>query len=576
MKKEIKIKKNKGAAMIIVVFFFVFISLTVLIGIVTPVIREFKIASDNFTSKKSYFTAESGVEDVFYRIKKNMNVSGSETLIIDTSSVVTSITDISSSRKEIISQGDTNSIQRKIKTVINTGSGASFSYGVLTGEGGFEMDNGSKIIGSVYSNGPIIGSGTITGSATSANSPALTSDQSNGSGVPDYDVTFGNTNTTQDFTQSFKSSVTGVANKIQLYMKKVGNPSNITVRVVSDSNGNPSTTTLASVTLPASMISTNYGWIDISFSRYIQLSSSITYWLVLDTSTSASNYYKIGTNDNGYINGTGKIGQYNGTWNNTTPSGLDVFFNLYLGGLTGLIDGISVGTESLGNAYAHTVSDSNIAGINYCQVGNRNNKNCDTSREDPVQVSMPISEQNILDWKEAAALGGTYTGNYIVPSSMTLGPKKITGNLTLENGKTLTLGGTIWVQGNFIADNNTVMNLSSDYGASSGLIIVDGTITINNNSTFSGSGTTGSYIFVLSTSSSASAITLSNNAGAVSLYAANGTININNNGKAQSLTGYNIHLSNNVIIEYQSGLANTNFINGPSGSWNIDSWKESE
>ena len=576
MKNKTKIKKNKGAAMITLVFFFMFISLTILIGIVTPVVREFKIASDNLKSKKSYFTAESGIEDILYRLKNNKQVGSSNNLIIDSSQTTTTVTDISSSQKEIASLGDTNSVQRKIKTVVNTGVGASFSYGVLSGQGGFDMNNGSKIIGSVYSNGPITGSGEITGSATSANSPALSADQSNGIGVPNYDVTFGDTNATQDFAQSFKVNSTGVINKVQFYIKKVGNPSNITVNLVSDSGGNPSSTVLSTATISASTISTNYGWVDVPFNTNPQLSSSFTYWLVLDVVTSSSKYYIIGANNNGYVNGEGKIGQYNTTWSNTIPSGLDMFFNLYLGGLFGSITGITVGTGTIGNAYAHTVNNTNIAGINYCQTGSGNNKSCNTSREDPVQVANPISEQNILDWKDAAAIGGTYSGNYTVPSDMTLGPKKITGNLTLDNGSTLTMGGTIWVQGNFIADNNSIIKLSPGYGGSSGVLIVDGTITISNNATFEGSGTAGSYIFVISTSSSSSAITLSNNAGAVSLYAANGTINVNNNGAAKSLTAYYIHLGNNAVITYDSGLANANFVSGPSGSWNIYSWKEAE
>lgn len=571
-----KIQKNKGAAMITLVFFFMFISLTILIGIVTPVVREFKIATDNFASKKSYFTAESGMEDVMYRIKNNMDFGANENLIIDDSSTVTTITDISSSQKEIISLGDTNFIQRKIKTVVNIGVGASFSYGILTGEGGFSMNNGSKIIGSVYSNGAITGSGSITGSATSANSPALTSDQSNGVGVPDYDITFGNTNGTQDYAQSFKVGTTGVVNKVQLYLKKVGSPSNITVRLVSDSGGIPSATVLTTATLSASTVSTSYGWVDVSFSSNPQLSSSMTYWLVLDSATSSSNYYKIGANNNGYANGVNKIGQYSSTWNNTLPAELDGFFSLYLGGLTGSIDGITVGTLSVGNAYAHTVKNSNIAGINYCKTGSGNNKACDTSREDPVPVGMPISEQNIADWKDQAAIGGSYVGNYLVSADTTMGPKKITGDLNIGIGKRLTLGGVIWVQGNFTMDNNSIMDLSSWYGSSEGVIVVDGTISILNNATFEGSGTPGSYILALTTSNSTSAISLANNAGAVSLYAANGTINVNNNGTAKSLTGYYIHLGNNAVITYDSGISNTNFVSGPSGSWNIYSWKETE
>ncbi|MEI7688804.1 MAG: choice-of-anchor R domain-containing protein [Candidatus Nomurabacteria bacterium] len=571
-----RIKYNGGAAMMVLVLFFVFISVTILIGVVSPTVREYKISSDNFKSKQTYFLAESGVEDVIYRLRNSKKTSSSQTLTLGNSETTTTIASLANNQKEITSLGYTGNIERKLGIVLDTGVGVAFSYGVQVGAGGFTMANGSKIIGSVYANGHITGSGSITGSATSANSPALESSQSNGTGVPPYDIAFGNTNSTQDFAQSFQMNETGTLNKIQLNIKKVGAPSSITVRIVTDSNNNPSNTTLTSAILDASLISTNYGWVDIPFPSYIQLASGIKYWIVIDSSTSPSKYFKIGANNDGYSNGASKIGTYNTIWSSNSPSTLDAFFNIYLGGLTGLIDGITVGNGSIGNTYSHTVTNTTVKGINYCQTGSGNNKSCDLSKSDPVQVAMPISEQNIQDWKDAAALGGAITGNYTIPSSMTLGPKKITGNLTVNNGRTLTMSGNIWVQGNLVIENNSSMKLSPGYGTSEGVIVVDGTINISNNATFQGSGSPGSYMMALSTSSSTSAINLSNNGGAVALYASNGTINIDNNGTAISLTGYNIHLNNNAVITYDNGLANANFVSGPSGTWNIESWKEVE
>ena len=60
------------------------------------------------------------------------------------------------------------------------------------------------------------------------------------------------------------------------------------------------------------------------------------------------------------------------------------------------------------------------------------------------------------------------------------------------------------------------------------------------------------------------------------MYASNGTIDVSNNGTAKALTGYNVNLNNNAVITYDSGLANANFVSGPSGSWSIYSWKEVE
>jgi len=188
---------------------------------------------------------------------------------------------------------------------------------------------------------------------------------------------------------------------------------------------------------------------------------------------------------------------------------------------------------------------------------------------------MPVSDANITDWQDAAVAGGTYTGNYTVSGTTnTLGPKKIVGDLSISNNGRLNLSGTVWVTGNVDISNNATLALSSSYGTGSGILVVDGTVNIGNNTYFYGSGTSGSYIMVLSTSASASAITLSNNAGAVVLYAANGTVNVANNAGAAAINGYKISLGNNAVITYLTGLANPNFVNGPSGSWSITSWRE--
>ncbi len=569
--------KNKGAAIMVVMIFFMAISLTILVGIITPVVREFKIAGVTYSSKGAYFLAESGVEDVLYRIRNNKQYSASEALTLGDSTATTTVTDTSTSQKQITSVGDASTSERKVSVSVTTGVGVSFSYGVQTGKGGFTMANNSSIIGSVYANGPITGSGSITGSATSANSATLTSDQSNGTGTPAYDVSFGNANGTQDFAQSFQVSDTEVANKVQLYIKKVGNPSNLTIRIVNNASGSPSTTVKTSGTLSASLISTNYGWVDVPFSTNPQLDAGTTYWIVIDASTSASNYYRIGANGNGYANGSTKIGQYNGTWNNNSPTTIDGYFNFYIGGITGLISGITVGTGTTGDAYSHTVNNSTIRGTNYCQTGTGNNKSCNTTLADPVEVGMPISDQNIQDWKDAAEAGGVTNGNYSLSGSNgSLGPRKISGDLMVQNNATLTVNGTIWITGNVNISNNATVQLASGYGSSEGVIVVDGTVSIGNNANFYGSGTSGSYVMILTTSNSSGAINLQNNAGAVILYAANGTINVSNNAGARSLTGYMISLSNNAVITYDSGLANSNFSSGPSGSWNVSSWKESQ
>lgn len=573
--KHQKHQYQKGNALIIVMLLFVVVSLSISMGLIAPTVSAVRSVKDNLESKRSYAIAESGVEDVFYRLRTAKQVSSTEIVVLGDQQSTTTVTDITGGKKQINAVGDSNDRNRIINVIVQQGTGASFVYGMQSGQGGIAMANGSKVDGSIYANGPIVGSGTIVGSATSANSAALYADQQNGTGTPANDILFGNTSGSQDIAQSFVLSQTQPVNKVQLYLKKIGSPSNLTARLVTDASGSPSSTTIASGTLSASSVSTSYTWTDLTFSSTPQLIAGTLYWLVLDGSTSPSKYYSIG-GDTGYANGSAKTGQYSGTWGNTSPSGLDTYFKVYLGGVSGLVDGITVGYgTNVGNAYANTINGSTVAGVVYCQTGSGNNKTCDTSLADPVAVDMPISDANIQDWKDIASAGGVYSGNYTLDSATgSLGPQKVNGNLSVINGSELTLTGTIWVTGNVDINNNAKVGLASWYGTSSGVIIVDGTVTIGNNSNFTGSGSSESYIMILSTSSSTSAITLSNNAGAVMLYAANGTVNVDNNAGASSINGYKINLSNNAVITYKTGLANTNFVNGPGGSWSATSWRE--
>ena len=589
MEKNIKYKTNSGAAMIIVVLFFMFISLTILAGIINPVVREFKIATNNFDSKQSYFIAESGAEDMVYRVKNNMDIGtiGTDrTLYINNSfvSIPTTFTDLGGGKKHISTTGKVNSNERTVGLNLTTSTGVSFNYGVLVGQGGVFLDSG-VINGNIYANGPIkatsSGGNAITGTAISANSPSLVADQENGTGVPVNNILFGNNNATQDIAQSFRVSTSSPLNKVRLYIKKTGSPSDATVKIMNDSSGNISTTVIASGALLASSMTTSYGWIDISFTTNPLLDTTKTYWLVVDASTSSSKYYTIGaTIGDYYTNGLSKIGQSGGTWNNTSPLGLDYFFSIYLGGVTGLISGVSqwnqlhVGTVS-GSAQAHTVNSTNATGNIYCKSGTENNKSC-IDQPDPTYIAYPISEANMTEWKTEATSGDVYNGNYNVPSSgATLGPKKIVGDLTIGSGG-LTVTGTLWVTGNVVMNGGGLTQLSPSYGLNDAVIIADGTITVSNGGKATGSGMAGSYLMLLSLSDSTSAMNISGDAGAVITYAPYGTINIDGGSAIKEATGYKLNLTGNSSITYESGLTNNNFSSGPSGSWNIDGWKEIE
>ncbi len=579
-----KIKRNSGAAMLISIIFFLFISLAIVFGIVSPGVREFKVSGDSISSKQSYFLSESGVEDAYFRIKNNKTIGSTTLITLGGNTANTLITNVGTSQKTITSLGDVASKQRSSQMIIKAGTGVVFKYGTQAGQGGITFANNSGLNGSLYSNGNIYGSNGafITGDAYVADAPALSADQTNGSGIPANNIVFGNATSTQDFSQGFQLDNDGKINKAQIYLKKVGAPSNATVRITTDSSGKPSTTNVATGTLNANLVTTSYGWVDVSFSSNPQMITGITYWLVVDSASNSSNYYTIGGNSS-YANGTGKIGQYGSTWNNTSPSGLDGYFSIFLGGTKGSIDNMNIGSSGVGSAFVDSITNSTIANKAYCQTGSNNNKTCDTSRANPTQENLPVSDANIADWQADAENGGVTNGNVTVSGSQTIGPRKIIGDLTVSG--TLTIANTIWVTGN-ININGTV-KLAPSFGATTGIIISDGYITMANNSVFTDSGTAGSYIMLLSTSScdsaivgnpcgSNDAINASNNSNLIIVNAQKGAIHFNNNASVKEMVANRIYLANNSTISYGSGLISVDFSSGPSGGWDIDTWAESQ
>ncbi len=576
--------------MITAVIFFLAIMLTIVGGVSFAVLRQVKNAHDFIRSKESYYLSEGGMEDLLYRVKAGKNYSSAETLILNNYSTVTTVSDVSGG-KLISASTNRDGDVRKISANISIGTGESFNYGVQTGQGGFDLQGGSRVNGNVYANGSITGdSATITGSATAANSSSLAADQTNNTPTtPANSITFRNASASQDFAQSFQVSTTEVVNKTQVYIKKFGSPSNVTVRIVEDNNGVPSGAEVTNTTISSSLITTNYAWVDALFPSGKLLVTGTTYWLVLDSgSQSSSNYYIIAANAGGYSNGTGKVGTYGGTWNNTSPAGLDGYFVLYLGGQQSTIGGtgsIVVGSGGVGDAWAHNVQGVQVAGSLYCASGNGNNKSCDTSRGDPAPQPLPVSQGNIDSWKAEATAGGINSGDlHFGSAGGSLGPKEIDGDLTIGGGGTVIVKGTLWVTGNLSLAGGSKIVLDSSYGASSGVIVIDGTTSLTGGSDIKGTGQAGSYILILSTSDCPTSLSCSGNPAindatvltSAVLNAQNGTIAIAGGSHLKEATAYRLTVAGGSVLTYDSGLVNMHFKSGPSGGWNISGWSETQ
>lgn len=540
--------------------------------------------------------AEAGLDKAVYELNQNTSFVGESNVAIGEGTYTTTVTNIDATNKQVTSTAyipnstnPTSQITVKVRVGIDS-TVISFNYGVQAGSGGFVMTGGATINGNVYSNGTINATTgvRITGSASAANPPATFADQSNNSPTPISScssstcITYGNATATEDFAQSFRVSDSERMNYISLYIRKNGSPSNSTLRIVTDNSGSPSSTTLMSATLSAASVTTNFGWVNVTMPPTPILEPSQTYWIVLDGSSNASNYYIIGANTS-YANGTAKIGRQSaGTWANTSPSGLDGYFQIYLGGGTSMIGGntyntgVYVGTTGTDLAWANNVMGATVSGPLYCQTSSYTNKACNTSRPDPTPQPMPLSDGNIENWKEDAESGGVHNGDYNVGwQGATIGPKKINGNLTVGGGGTLTVTGTLWVTGNITTGGGGTVRLDSSYGSNSGAIVSDGWINVAGGSNFAGSGTAGSYPFLITTSAcpvapgcgSNDAIYLSGGAGAVAIVAQNGNVRINGGSSLKAVTGKQITMDGGASLTYDSGLISESFNSGPGGSW---------
>lgn len=589
--KVIRIKRNKGAALTLSVLFFLIISIAIVLGSASPVVRDLKNAQALIKSKSAYFTSDAGIEDAYYRIKKGKHLSNPEVLALNSGTVSVATTDVSGTEKDIVASGAVAANDRNVKLTISTGIGSDFSYGAQVGDGGLVMGENAQVkgiggaVGNVFSNGPITGANgaTITGDATVATS--LTEDVQARSTVCNSSQLVGKTSPQVDYAQSFSPADSLPLARVSLYIKKVGSPSSPSVKIVADNSGSPGTTVLASATLLVSNVTTSYGWIDVSFSSPANLVAGQTYWIVIDTSANASNYFDwCSDSNNGFGNGVGK---YKDSWSTSgswTLSTGDLNFKTYLGAGAGTIDQVEVN----GNARANTVTDSTIGGTAYCQSGLGNNKACNTSQADPSPLNMPLSDANIDEWRSDATQGGTITGDYTVSSNASLGPKKITGDLVVtSNNKTLTVTGVLYVQGNIDVSNGSTIRCDVSFNTDSCVIVADGWINAGNNSNFQGSGQTGSYILAVSTiegcnggsqvascGAGNSGISINNNLTGAVFYTTKSMIDLANNAELKAVVGYKLNLSNGTEIEYEQGVANANFSSGPGGGWNVKSWKE--
>lgn len=548
-------------------------------------------ARKNYHQEQTLALAEAGINKAVWKLNQTSGSYSGETLNFGGGTVVVTVANVDSKNKLLEATAYLPDqihplSQKKVRLKISDeppSSAVSFHYGVQVGEGGVTMENGSLINGNLYSNGSLSGDGvghsTIADDVWVAGGSQPVADQA--METTDSDFTFGRVSPQLDSAQGFTPATSTVLNKVSLYLKKVGSPTNLTIYIVTDNNGQPSKNSIAQAALQSSLVSTDYSWLDVSFSAPPSLIANTLYWILIDTSADINNYWLWGKNSaDNYARGTAF---YSVNWNVKTPIwtalGADLAFKAWLGGVATFIEGLTIG----GDVHVNTINNSSVNGDAYYQaladtivIGSKF-----PNSPDPGPQSYPISAANIANWKAAAAAGNTIEGDFNPSdwSITSLGPTKINGNLIIDNGQILKITGTVWVTGHIEIDNLAIIILDPKYEDNSGVILTDGWIHVSNNGLFLGSGHVNSFIMMVSLSPCKggdqtpacadhnAAIDIHNNVFSTIFYAPEGLIYLHNRVTIKEAVAYKLQLSQNTEVDYESGLAQASFTNGPGGSW---------
>jgi len=141
MNKRSSFNSQNGQAVLTIVVFLLSIGMSIVYGVVSPTLKQSAIAENFIQSSQSYVTSESGIEDVIYRLKKEMQTGETEVLPVASSTATTTITSIGNNEKSIISLGnslnnETKSYDFEVKTLEFKNSADGIKFIVFDNETG--------------------------------------------------------------------------------------------------------------------------------------------------------------------------------------------------------------------------------------------------------------------------------------------------------------------------------------------------------------------------------------------------------------------------------------------------------
>lgn len=621
---------NKKGQTLLLVIVFLGIILLISLSLVNYALNHRTVSRIVYSDTKAVNLAEAGIDKAVWCLNHAAECPAGysgETNNLGSGQYTTNVVSVGQNYT-VTSTGLVNGRTKILKVTVSqkaTPVNASFFYGVQIGVGGIDMENNTSIQGVGVAKGNIYAMGTVQATQNQSKTE-ITGDAILALSSPTQDVScdpavnplntlsIGSANGTRYLAQSFVPATTEKMYSFDLKIAKHNSPTTtITMHIYSDSGNNPGSPITGSgqqinATIPNdSPGGWENGWTTQVFNPNTNpiLQAGVKYWLVLVVSGSSSTkYWNVvrGADDTTYLNNTAKLDSDTTAMPLACTGGCDIAFRTNMGGITPTL---KIGTIG-GNAYSHTIDGGTIGGKAYyqtllntvqanggsstCHVGD-NGPWCFGNSTDQPPQNMPISSAQIAQLEANAADGGTEPTNCTISGGTAInpkliGPKKYDCDVTISDYATL--NGTVWVNGNLTLSIGSTIKLANGYGSNSGVIIADyvsdptskGTIYFNNNTSWIGNDTPGTYIMGISNYKDPSgindAVSIRNNLGAGIIYAPNGKVSINNGSSVKEVSAQKLFLSQNSSITYETGLASIIFTNGPGGSWAVQSktWQE--
>ncbi len=583
--------KRPGAIALIAIIFISAFALVVMISASRIASQGLNSVSVAKNGEQALNAAESGLQDALYRIGSNnapatytvTNLNGLGTDVTINISVVTPFQRLVKASAYTAASNVTRTVQIQVAT---SAFGVTLSHAVQSGEGGFVMGN-SDVFGDVTSNGSFDGVGNnsrISGNLQIANGAAEATSVSTGDLPSDKD--FGDAAARVDAAQSFQVGADSVMQRAQVRLKRGGGtlPNNITVSLVRDNAGKPSILpydVIATGSIAKNSVGASYAWIDISFATNsigVPLYAGDTYWLVLDMPSPDSKHpiWNIDGSSNPIPSGQGMLGDFaSNTW---ATAGGDMALKTWVNiGTTNAQDVRVLPyaiTASAGDLHAHSITNCTIAGTAAYAGTNFTSSTAAAQQPNSAEVAhqdFPIKKADI-DQLAGTISSGPHIAAHNVNGAETMSSTTIDGDLTIDsNGDALTVNGNLYIKGNLdMSHPGVTLRAANSVGANSIFIIVEGTISVDQNANITSNGTTGNFIVLISKSyarqippGGTPAIQAQNNSSAAVYYALNGTIFMKNGAALKNASGFFVNMENGSSVTYDAALG---LINGVPSS----------